>query len=118
MERLVRVSSFGIQSGATAGISSKASVEAQAAKHPDKDSAKTRQNLSTQPKPKTLRRLSRTPARNPRRRLSKESNSSKVSAMVFIFSTNVKVMAHPLASANVDRGVEIEIRCEHGKQRG
>ena len=66
MERLVRVSSFGIQSGATAGIFSKASVEAQAAKHPGEDSAKTRQNLSTQPKPKTLRRLGRTPGRNPR----------------------------------------------------
>ena len=89
MERLVRVSSFGIQTGATAGIFSKASVEAQAAKHPGEDSAKTRQKLSTQPKPKTLRRLGRTPGRNPRRRLGKESNSSKVSAMVFISSTNV-----------------------------
>jgi hypothetical protein len=28
------------------------------------------------------------------------------------------VMAHPLARANADRGVEVEIRWEHGKQRG
>jgi hypothetical protein len=26
---------------------------------------------------------------------------------------NVKVMAHPLAGANVDRGVEVKIRCGH-----
>jgi hypothetical protein len=31
---------------------------------------------------------------------------------------NVEVMAHPLARANVDRGVEVKIRCEHGKQWG
>jgi hypothetical protein len=31
---------------------------------------------------------------------------------------NVKVMAHPLARANVDRGVKVEIRWKHGKQRG
>jgi hypothetical protein len=31
---------------------------------------------------------------------------------------NVKVMAHPLAGANVDRGVDVEIRQEHRKQRG
>jgi hypothetical protein len=31
---------------------------------------------------------------------------------------NVKVMAHPLAGANVDRGVEVEIQWKHGKQRG
>jgi hypothetical protein len=29
------------------------------------------------------------------------------------FLHNVKVMAHPLARANVDRGVEVEIRCGH-----
>ena len=113
MERLVRVSSFGIQSGATAGTSSKASVEAQAGKYPGEDSAKTRQNPRTQPKPKTLRRLGRTPARNPRLRLCKESNSSKVSAMVFISSTNVK--AHPPlgARANVERKVEVVITGNH-----
>ena len=33
-------------------------------------------------------------------------------------SDNVKVMAHPLAGANVDRGVRVEIRWKHGKQRG
>jgi len=37
---------------------------------------------------------------------------------VFIFSANVKVMAHPLAGANVDRGVKVEITWDHGKQRG
>ena len=31
---------------------------------------------------------------------------------------DVKVMAHPLAGANVDRGVEVEVRWKHGKQRG
>jgi len=31
---------------------------------------------------------------------------------------NVKVMAHPLAGANVDRGDEVEIRWKHGKLRG
>jgi len=31
---------------------------------------------------------------------------------------NVKVMAHPLAGANVDRGVRVEIRWKHRKQRG
>jgi hypothetical protein len=31
---------------------------------------------------------------------------------------NVKVMAHPLAGANVDRGVRVEIRWSHRKQRG
>ncbi len=34
------------------------------------------------------------------------------------FFPNVKVMAHPLAGANVDRGVRVEIRCKHRKQRG
>ena len=112
MERLVRVSSFEIQSGATAGISSKASVEAQAAKHPGEESAKTRQNPSAQPKPKTLRRLGKALARNPRRRLCEESNSSKVSAMVFISSTNVKEHATPLAGAGVERGVKVHITGE------
>jgi hypothetical protein len=31
---------------------------------------------------------------------------------------NVKVMAHPLAGANVDRGVGVEVRWKHRKQRG
>jgi hypothetical protein len=31
---------------------------------------------------------------------------------------NVKVMAHPLAGVNVDRGVRVEIRWKHHKQRG
>ncbi len=30
-------------------------------------------------------------------------------------SANVKVMAHPLAGANLDRGVEVEIRWKQGK---
>jgi hypothetical protein len=30
----------------------------------------------------------------------------------------VKVMAHPLAGANIDRGVEVEIRWKHRKQGG
>jgi hypothetical protein len=34
------------------------------------------------------------------------------------FLQNVKVMAHPLAGANVDRGVSVEITWKHGKQRG
>ena len=89
MERLVRVSLFVIQSGATAGISSQAPVEAQAAKHTREDSAKTPQNPSKQPKPKTLRRLGRTQARKLRRRLYKESDCRKVFAMVFISFTNV-----------------------------
>ena len=75
--------------------------------------AKTLQNPSTQPKPKTLRRLGRTSARNPRRRLCKESNSRNVSAMVFISSTNVKEHAPPLARASVGRGVRVEVTQEH-----
>jgi uncharacterized protein YqfA (UPF0365 family) len=35
-----------------------------------------------------------------------------------IYLHNVKVMAHPLAGANVDRGVEVEIRWKHRKQKG
>jgi hypothetical protein len=31
---------------------------------------------------------------------------------------NVKVMAHPLAGANVERGVRVEIRCKHREQMG
>jgi hypothetical protein len=30
-----------------------------------------------------------------------------------IFLENVKVMAHPLAGANVGRGVGVEIACDH-----
>jgi hypothetical protein len=37
---------------------------------------------------------------------------------VFILQANVKVMAHPLAGANVERGVRVEIRWKHRKQRG
>jgi len=37
---------------------------------------------------------------------------------VFFILHNVKVMAHPLAGANVDRGVEVEIRWGQQKQRG
>jgi hypothetical protein len=37
---------------------------------------------------------------------------------VFIVLPNVKVMAHPLAGANVDRGVRVEIRWKHRQQRG
>ncbi len=29
------------------------------------------------------------------------------------FLANVKVMAHPLAGANIDRGVGVEIACDH-----
>jgi hypothetical protein len=35
-----------------------------------------------------------------------------------IFKANVKLMAHPLAGANIDRGVRVEIRWKHHKQRG
>ncbi len=35
-----------------------------------------------------------------------------------IFLSNVKVMAHPLAVANDDRGIGVEIRWEHRKLRG
>ena len=35
-----------------------------------------------------------------------------------VYSANVKVMAHPLAGASIERGVEVEIRWGHGKQRG
>jgi hypothetical protein len=34
------------------------------------------------------------------------------------FSSNVKVMATPLAGASVDRGVKVEIMWEHRQQRG
>lgn len=34
------------------------------------------------------------------------------------FSWSIKVMAHPLAGANVDRGVRVEIRRKHRKNRG
>ena len=36
----------------------------------------------------------------------------------FISSVNVKVMAHLLTGANVDRGVGVEIACDHRLQRG
>lgn len=36
----------------------------------------------------------------------------------FMYLPNVKVMAHPLAGANVDREVRVEIRWKHRKQRG
>jgi hypothetical protein len=35
-----------------------------------------------------------------------------------LFLPIVKVMAHPLAGANVDRGVKVEMGWKHGKQRG
>jgi hypothetical protein len=35
-----------------------------------------------------------------------------------LLSANAIVMAHPLAGAYVDRGVGVEIRWKHGKQRG
>jgi hypothetical protein len=46
------------------------------------------------------------------------SRRQQVMIYLFIFLQNVKVMAHPLARANADRGVKVEIRWEHGKQRG
>lgn len=45
-------------------------------------------------------------------------SSLGVSLKVIFFWDNVKVMATLLAGANVDRGVEVEIKWKHGKQRG
>ena len=33
-------------------------------------------------------------------------------------SPNVKVMAHSLVGANVDRGVKVQVTRKHGEQRG
>ena len=38
--------------------------------------------------------------------------------LVAFLLANVKVMAHPLAGANAERGVEVEITVKHRKQRG
>jgi hypothetical protein len=44
--------------------------------------------------------------------------SQEAMVKALLHAANVKVMAHPLAGANVDRGVRVEIRCKHRKQRG
>jgi hypothetical protein len=41
-----------------------------------------------------------------------------MAGMAFISLENVKVMAHSLAGANVERGVEVETWWAHRKQRG
>jgi hypothetical protein len=39
--------------------------------------------------------------------------AARMMILIFMFLTNVKVMAHPLAGANVDRGVGVETRWKH-----
>ena len=113
MERLVRVSLFVIQSGATAGISSQAPVEAQAAKHTREDSAKTPQNPSTQPKPKTRQNPGTQPTPKTLQRI---QLSQGVCNGLHIFHER---LAHPPlgARASVEHRVEVVViinACQQG----
>ena len=69
-----------------------------------KESAKTRQNQSAQPKPETLQKLGETQVHNSRRRLGGESNDSAVCAMVFNLprSSNVRPRARRRRRLNRD----------------
>jgi hypothetical protein len=88
----------------------------------ERSSSKSRKNFSCRAKSRHCKTPPNMNASDAPRNISHtriQSNDVVSSAIISSNSSpNVKVMAHPLAGANVDRGVRVEIRWKHRKQRG